>query len=58
MSPDQVTPATLSDGCATCPMHHAGNFIKLGVRRDRFDYVIALAGTPNTGKSQVFTLIT
>ncbi|MCH8027877.1 MAG: ferrous iron transport protein B [candidate division Zixibacteria bacterium] len=58
MSPDQVTPATLSDGCATCPMHHAGNLIKLGVRMDRFDYVIALAGNPNTGKSTVFNSIT
>ncbi len=58
MSLDQVTPVAPSDGCATCPMHHAGNLTKLGVQMDRFDYVIALAGNPNTGKSTVFNSIT
>ncbi|MEE9269026.1 MAG: ferrous iron transport protein B [Candidatus Krumholzibacteria bacterium] len=44
--------------CETCPAHHAGNLIKLGVNMKRFDYVVALAGNPNTGKSTVFNAIT
>jgi len=44
--------------CATCPAHHAGNLVKLGVDMSRFDYVVALAGNPNTGKSTVFNSIT
>jgi ferrous iron transport protein B len=32
--------------------------VKLGVNMDRFDYVVALAGNPNTGKSTVFNSIT
>ncbi len=43
--------------CAGC-QHHAGNLVKLGVNMDRFDYVVALAGNPNTGKSTVFNAIT
>jgi ferrous iron transport protein B len=44
--------------CETCPAHHAGNLIRLGVNMDRFDFVVALAGNPNTGKSTVFNAIT
>ncbi|HEU4364468.1 MAG TPA: ferrous iron transport protein B [Candidatus Krumholzibacteria bacterium] len=43
--------------CAGC-QHHTGNLVKLGVNMDRFDYVVALAGNPNTGKSTVFNSIT
>src|SRR5688572_3740385 len=43
--------------CAGC-QHHAGNLVKLGVNMDKFDYVVALAGNPNTGKSTVFNSIT
>ncbi|MDH4338628.1 MAG: 50S ribosome-binding GTPase, partial [Candidatus Krumholzibacteria bacterium] len=43
--------------CAGC-QHHAGNLVRLGVNMDRFDYVVALAGNPNTGKSTVFNSIT
>ena len=45
--------------CETCPA--AGNFPgleKLGVKMDRWDHVIALAGNPNTGKSTVFNNLT
>jgi ferrous iron transport protein B len=44
--------------CATCPAHNAGNLKRLGVDMERFDYVVALAGNPNTGKSTVFNAVT
>lgn len=39
-------------------MHHRENLIRLGIAMDRVDYVIALAGNPNTGKSTVFNNLT
>jgi ferrous iron transport protein B len=45
-------------GCATCPVHHAGNLVRLGVNMKNWDYVVALAGNPNTGKSTVFNALT
>ncbi len=44
--------------CEACPSHHAGNLIKLGVDMENWDYVVALAGNPNTGKSTVFNNLT
>ncbi|MEE9230832.1 MAG: ferrous iron transport protein B [Acidobacteriota bacterium] len=44
--------------CATCPVHHLGNLVKLGVDMRNWDYVVALAGAPNTGKSTVFNALT
>jgi GTPase len=52
-----MTPDCPPSTCAGC-QHHAGNLVKLGVNMDRFDYVVALAGNPNTGKSTVFNAIT
>ena len=46
------------DACATCPAHNAGNLLKLGVDMTDWDYVVALAGNPNTGKSTVFNSLT
>ena len=45
-------------GCASCPVHHAANLKKLGVDMENFDFVVALAGNPNTGKSTVFNALT
>jgi Fe2+ transport system protein B len=47
-----------SQACETCPVHHAANLRKLGVDMDSWDYVVALAGNPNTGKSTVFNALT
>jgi ferrous iron transport protein B len=44
--------------CASCPVHHAANLKKLGVDMESWDYVVALAGNPNTGKSTVFNALT
>ena len=45
-------------GCASCPVHHAANLKKLGVDMEDWDFVVALAGNPNTGKSTVFNALT
>lgn len=47
-----------ASACETCPAHNAANLLKLGVNMDDWDYVIALAGNPNTGKSTVFNALT
>ena len=44
--------------CEACPVHNAGNLKKLGINMDKFDFVVALAGNPNTGKSTVFNNLT
>ena len=49
---------TLQAGCEECPVHHAANLLKLGVDMQDWDYVVALAGNPNTGKSTVFNALT
>jgi GTPase len=43
-------------GCATCPMNR--QLERLGVKMENWDYVVALAGNPNTGKSTVFNALT
>jgi Fe2+ transport system protein B len=49
---------TAPDACATCPVHNAAALKKLGVDMTDFDFVVALAGNPNTGKSTVFNALT
>jgi len=44
--------------CETCPVHHRANLLKLGVDMTDWDFVVALAGNPNTGKSTVFNALT
>lgn len=44
--------------CATCAFHNAANLKKLGIDMEDWDYVVALAGNPNTGKSTVFNALT
>src|SRR3990172_5304688 len=46
------------NNCVNCPVHNVGNLKKLGINMNDYDYVIALAGNPNTGKSTVFNNLT
>ncbi len=46
------------EACATCPAFNAGHLTRLGITITDVDYVIALAGNPNTGKSTVFNAMT
>ncbi len=45
-------------GCANCAVAGAGRLNRLGLRLDNADYVVALAGNPNTGKSTIFNALT
>lgn len=53
---EPITPA--GSHCATCSVYRAANLKKLGVGIDNWDFVVALAGNPNTGKSTVFNALT
>lgn len=53
-----LMPEPAQAGCASCSVYRAANLKKLGVAMDSWDYVIALAGNPNTGKSTVFNALT
>lgn len=47
-----------NETCASCSVYRAANLKKLGVSLTQTDYVVALAGNPNTGKSTVFNALT
>ncbi|GAB4497249.1 MAG: FeoB small GTPase domain-containing protein [Anaerolineales bacterium] len=47
---------TSHENCETCPAH--AHLEQMGLKLDKFDRVIALAGNPNTGKSTVFNALT
>lgn len=44
--------------CGTCALHNVANLQRLGVDVGRHQYMVALAGNPNTGKSTVFNALT
>ncbi len=48
----------ISNLCQTCPANQKSNLQRLGVDMEKADYVVALAGNPNTGKSTVFNNLT
>jgi GTP-binding protein len=49
---------TLTSTCETCPAFNQALLKKMGVNVEDFDFVVALAGNPNTGKSTVFNGLT
>lgn len=44
--------------CEGCDLNQASNLKKLGINVSDTDFVVALAGNPNTGKSTVFNALT
>jgi ferrous iron transport protein B len=53
-----LTASLTTGSCASCAEHRARSLVRLGLSPDRWDYLIALAGNPNTGKSTVFNALT
>ena len=53
--PAETPPAAAPESaCATCPSYRAARLKKLGLDMRTWDFAVALAGNPNTGKSTVF----
>ncbi|MCF1194025.1 50S ribosome-binding GTPase [Mangrovimonas sp. AS27] len=48
----------ITSACEACPQFNPHGLKKLGVNAENTDFVIALAGNPNTGKSTVFNALT
>jgi len=48
----------VKSACETCAHFNAEGMKKLGINTEKFDFVVALAGNPNTGKSTVFNALT
>jgi len=45
-----------TSGCDGCPM--TAQLEQMGIKLDKFDRIVALAGNPNTGKSTLFNTLT
>ncbi len=49
---------TDKSACADCASHCSGQLTKLGIDMGKWNYVVSLAGNPNTGKSTIFNALT
>lgn len=58
MKTESSASAQASAACADCAVYRSARLKKLGLQVERWDYVVALAGNPNTGKSTVFNALT
>ncbi|MCZ7650591.1 MAG: 50S ribosome-binding GTPase [Thermoanaerobaculia bacterium] len=56
--PAAVRETAGGEACATCPVRPVAHLERLGLDLRGVDYVVALAGNPNTGKSTVFNALT
>lgn len=53
-----TTQAKAGPDCQNCALYNDAQLKRLGINTDNYDYVVALAGNPNTGKSTVFNALT
>jgi len=51
-------PLESTHACHSCPAHSPAALRRVGVDISKADFVVALAGNPNTGKSTVFNALT